>query len=89
MAASYPGLAVIPATSADSARQAVGGTIPDLAIRAPWRDRDIYIAGPDAMIIATVRALLTAGADPAQLHYDLPFAPLSGSPATEAYSATQ
>jgi NAD(P)H-flavin reductase len=74
MAASYPGVAVIPATSADNARQALGGTIPDLATRAPWRDRDIYIAGPEPMIIATVRALLAVGADPGQLHYDLPFA---------------
>jgi NAD(P)H-flavin reductase len=63
---------VIPATSADRVPQAVHGTVADLASGAPWRDRDIYISGPDAMIIATVRALLDAGADPGQLRYDLP-----------------
>jgi len=84
LVASYPGLAVIPATSADRVPQAAGGTIPDLAVRAPWRNRDIYIAGPEAMIIATVRALLAAGADPAQLRYDLPTVFLLAF-----YSATQ
>jgi NAD(P)H-flavin reductase/truncated hemoglobin YjbI len=72
LAGSYPGLQVIPATSADQEPQALHGTVADLAIRARWRERDIYIAGPDAMITATVRALLAVGADPGQLHYDLP-----------------
>jgi NAD(P)H-flavin reductase len=72
MAASYPGLQVIPATSADRVPEAADGTIADLAPQAPWRGRDVYIAGPDAMIVATVRALLAAGAAPGQLRYDLP-----------------
>ncbi len=72
MAASYPGLAVIAATSADHVPQAVHGTVAGLAARTRWQDRDVYIAGPDAMITATVRALLAAGAGPGQLHYDLP-----------------
>jgi NAD(P)H-flavin reductase/hemoglobin-like flavoprotein len=71
LAARTPGLTVIPATSADKAPQAMHGTIAELAARAPWRDRDIYISGPDAMIISTVRALLDAGADPGLLRYDL------------------
>jgi NAD(P)H-flavin reductase len=72
LAARTPGLTVIPATSVDRVPQAVHGTVAELAAAAPWRDRDIYISGPDAMIIATVRALLDAGADPGQLRYDLP-----------------
>jgi NAD(P)H-flavin reductase len=72
LAARTPGLTVIPATSVDRVPQAMHGTIAELAARAPWRDRDIYVSGPDAMIIATVRALLDAGADPRQLRYDLP-----------------
>ncbi|HEX4829787.1 MAG TPA: FAD-binding oxidoreductase [Trebonia sp.] len=72
LAARYPGLKVIAATSADRVPHAVHAAIPDIARRALLRDRDIYVSGPDAMIIATVRALLDAGADPRQLRYDLP-----------------
>jgi NAD(P)H-flavin reductase len=72
LAARAPGLTVIPATSVDRVPQALHGTVAGLSARAPWRDRDIYVSGPDAMIIATVRALLDAGADPGQLRYDLP-----------------
>jgi len=43
-----------------------------LGAKAGWEDRDIYISGPDAMIVAAVRGLRTLGADPALLHYDLP-----------------
>jgi NAD(P)H-flavin reductase len=70
MAARTPGLRVIPATSADRVPQAIHATIPGLAARARWQDREVYISGPDAMITATVRALLAAGAAPGQLHYD-------------------
>jgi NAD(P)H-flavin reductase len=85
LAASYPGLEVLAATSADRVPHAAGGTIADLAPQAPWRDRDIYIAGPGAMITATVRALLAAGARPGQLRYDLPFEALGCRALTRDY----
>jgi NAD(P)H-flavin reductase/hemoglobin-like flavoprotein len=72
LAAGTPVLTVVPVTSVDRVPHVMHGTVAELAPRAPWRDRDIYISGPDAMIIATVRALLDAGADPGQLRYDLP-----------------
>jgi NAD(P)H-flavin reductase/hemoglobin-like flavoprotein len=72
MAAGYPGLTVIAATSDDKVPEAVHGRIPELSAEAEWQDRDIYISGPDAMITATERALLDAGAPPELIHYDLP-----------------
>lgn len=48
------------------------GTIPALAEKARWDGRDVYISGPDAMIVAAVEALRDDGADPALLQYDLP-----------------
>jgi NAD(P)H-flavin reductase len=71
LAVRHPFVEAVPATSAEQVRQALHGTIPELAARAPWRDRDVYVSGPDAMIIATVRALTDAGAPPARIRYDL------------------
>ena len=68
----YPWFEVIPATSDERAAGVAHGTIPVLGGKASWEDRDIYISGPDAMIVAAVRGLRTLGADPALLHYDLP-----------------
>lgn len=75
MAARYPRLTVIAATSEDTAPDVVHGSIPELSAKAEWQDRDIYVSGPDAMITATERALLEAGAPPERIHYDLPTAP--------------
>ena len=68
----YPWFDLIPATSDERAAGVAHGTIPVLGAKASWEDRDIYISGPDAMIVAAVRGLRTLGADPALLHYDLP-----------------
>ncbi len=61
-----------PATSAEEAEGIGHGTIPILGAKAAWDDSDVYISGPDAMIVKTASALRTLGADPARLHYDLP-----------------
>jgi len=68
----YPWLEVIPAMSNEHAADTAFGTIPELAEKARWEGSDIYISGPDAMIVAAVEALRDLGADPALLHYDLP-----------------
>jgi hypothetical protein len=68
----YPRLEVHPATSEEQAEGIARGTIPILGAKADWDDTDVYISGPDAMIVKTAGALRTLGADPAQLHYDLP-----------------
>lgn len=68
----YPWLEVIPATSSERAAGTAFGTIPALAEKARWDGRDVYISGPDAMIVAAVEALRDDGADPALLQYDLP-----------------
>jgi NAD(P)H-flavin reductase len=48
------------------------GTIPALAEKARWDGSDVYVSGPDAMIVAAVEALRDLGADPALVRYDLP-----------------
>ena len=68
----YPWLEIHPATSEEQADGIAHGTIPVLGAKAAWDDSDVYISGPDAMITKTAEALRTLGADPAQLHYDLP-----------------
>jgi NAD(P)H-flavin reductase/hemoglobin-like flavoprotein len=67
-----PWLEVIPATSQEMAEGARHGTIPALARKARWQDRDVYISGPDAMIVKTVQVLRDAGAPADLLHFDLP-----------------
>ena len=68
----YPWLEFVPATSDERAAGVAHGAIPVLGAKADWEDRDIYISGPDDMIVAAAGALRTLGADPALLHYDLP-----------------
>jgi NAD(P)H-flavin reductase len=67
-----PWLEVIPATSQEMAEGTRHGTIPSLARKARWQDRDVYISGPDAMIVKTVQVLRDAGAPADLLHFDLP-----------------
>jgi NAD(P)H-flavin reductase len=47
------------------------GTVPELAAKATWVDRDIYISGPDAMIIKTAQVLRERGAPGHLIRYDL------------------
>jgi NAD(P)H-flavin reductase/hemoglobin-like flavoprotein len=68
----YPWLQVIPAVSDEPAREVMHGTMPELAAKASWPGRDIYISGPDEMIVKTVRVLAGLGAPAARLHYDMP-----------------
>jgi NAD(P)H-flavin reductase/hemoglobin-like flavoprotein len=72
----YPWLQVIPAVSGeptgDSLPDTMSGTLPELAVRAGWPGRDIYVSGPQQMIVKTVRVLRDLGAPPERIHYDLP-----------------
>jgi NAD(P)H-flavin reductase/hemoglobin-like flavoprotein len=67
-----PWLEVIPATSQEMAEGTRHGTIPVLTRKARWQDRDVYISGPDAMIVKTVQVLRDEGAPVDLLHFDLP-----------------
>jgi NAD(P)H-flavin reductase/hemoglobin-like flavoprotein len=71
MELAYPWLKVIPATSDERARDAVFGTVPELAERAKVTDREIYISGPDAMIARAAQAVMGRGAQARQIRYDL------------------
>jgi len=72
MELAYPWLQVIPAVSDEPARdQVMHGTVPELAAQATWADRDIYISGPDAMIVNTVQVLRERGVPRHLIHYDL------------------
>jgi NAD(P)H-flavin reductase/hemoglobin-like flavoprotein len=68
----YPWLQVIPAVSDEPARDVMHGTVPGLAAEASWAGRDIYISGPDEMIVKTVRVLKDLGAPGELIHYDMP-----------------
>lgn len=71
---SYPWLQVIPAVSDEPARSqdVMHGTVPELAARASWAGRDIYISGPDEMITKTIRVLKDLGAPESLIHFDMP-----------------
>jgi NAD(P)H-flavin reductase len=45
--------------------------VPELAAKATWADRDIYVSGPDAMIAKTVQVLRERGAPSHLIRYDL------------------
>lgn len=68
----YPWLQVLPVTSQETVSGTMRGTIAEIAPEATWAGRDVYVSGPDQMIIATVRALAKLGAPADRLHYDLP-----------------
>jgi NAD(P)H-flavin reductase/hemoglobin-like flavoprotein len=71
MELAYPWLQVIPATSDEPARDAVSGTVPELAAKAKVTDRDVYISGPDEMIVKTAEAVMGRGAPRHLIRYDL------------------
>ena len=62
---------VFPAVSDEPAHDVRYGTVPELAAKATFTDRDIYISGPDHMIVRTVRTLRDGGASGHLIHYDL------------------
>jgi NAD(P)H-flavin reductase/hemoglobin-like flavoprotein len=68
----YPWLQVIPVVSEEAAPDAIFGSVPDVVGLSSWRDRDIYVAGPDDMIARTVSELKDRGAPPERIHYDCP-----------------
>jgi NAD(P)H-flavin reductase len=70
--ANYPWLQVIPVVSEEAAPDAIFGSVPDVVGLSSWRDRDIYVAGPDAMIARTVSELKDRGAPAERIHYDDP-----------------
>jgi NAD(P)H-flavin reductase len=67
----YPWLQVIPAVSDEPAHDVMHGTVPELAAKATWADRDIYISGPDHMIVKTAHVLRERGAPDCLVHYEL------------------
>jgi NAD(P)H-flavin reductase/hemoglobin-like flavoprotein len=68
----YPWLQVIPVVSEEAAPDAIFGSVPDVVGLSSWRNRDIYVAGPDDMIARTVSELKDRGAPPERIHYDCP-----------------
>jgi NAD(P)H-flavin reductase/hemoglobin-like flavoprotein len=68
----YPWLQVIPVVSEEAAPDTIFGSVPDVVGPANWRDRDVYVAGPDPMIARTVSALKDRGAPEERIHYDCP-----------------
>jgi NAD(P)H-flavin reductase/hemoglobin-like flavoprotein len=56
----YPALTLIPVTESEPPAGAEAGRLPDLVrTHQSFRDTEVYVAGPAAMVSATVRALAT------------------------------
>jgi NAD(P)H-flavin reductase len=72
MELAYPWLQVIAAVSDEPAHDhdIMHGTIPELAAKATWADRDVYISGPDHMIVKTAKVLRERGAPSRLIHYE-------------------
>lgn len=47
------------------------GTVPELAARAKATDREIYISGPDAMIVRAAQVVMEHGAPARLIRCDL------------------
>jgi NAD(P)H-flavin reductase len=71
MELAYPWLQVMPAVSDEPADDVMYGTVPELAVNATWAERDVYISGPDQMIVKTARVLREGGAPDRLIRYDL------------------
>lgn len=71
LAARYPWLSVVRACSADPTYPGEQGTINEVVERyGPWRDHEFYVAGPPAMVRATLRTLSRAGVPQVRIRYD-------------------
>jgi NAD(P)H-flavin reductase/hemoglobin-like flavoprotein len=71
MELAYPWLQVIPAISDDPACDVMSGTVPELAAKALVTDRDVYISGPDEMIVKTSEVVMGRGAPSRLIRYDV------------------
>jgi NAD(P)H-flavin reductase/hemoglobin-like flavoprotein len=71
MELAYPWLQVTPAVSDEPALDTVSGTVPELVAKAPVTDRDVYISGPDEMIVKTSQAVVGRGVPRHLIRYDM------------------
>jgi NAD(P)H-flavin reductase len=58
--------------SEEASPGAIYGTIPHVVAVASWKNRDIYVSGPDEMIARTVTELKIRGAPEELIRYDCP-----------------
>jgi NAD(P)H-flavin reductase/hemoglobin-like flavoprotein len=70
-AGTHPWLSVVAACSDEPSYQGESGPIHEVVDRfRPWGDHDFYIAGPPAMLHATLGSLTRAGVPHDRIHYD-------------------
>jgi NAD(P)H-flavin reductase/hemoglobin-like flavoprotein len=73
LAARCPSLELVTAVSDDPGSGGVQGLLPDvLRDRTEWKDRDVYVCGPAAMVSRTEAVLAGLGVPAERLHYDEP-----------------
>jgi NAD(P)H-flavin reductase/hemoglobin-like flavoprotein len=71
LAAAHPWLSLVPACSADEGYAGEQGDISDVVGRyGPWREHDFFVAGPPAMIRATLNKLTELGVPSVRVKYD-------------------
>jgi NAD(P)H-flavin reductase/hemoglobin-like flavoprotein len=76
LAAAYPPLELVTAVSREPGPDGRQAELVDLIReRREWRDREIYVCGPPAMVARTQAILAGLGVPPDRLHYDDPDPP--------------
>jgi NAD(P)H-flavin reductase len=79
----HPWLSVTLAVSDDKLSALEHGDIGDVVTRhGPWRSRDVYVAGPGAMVEDTVSRLTSSGVAPEQIRTEV-FAPSRPGPSLD------
>jgi NAD(P)H-flavin reductase len=70
MAAEHPWLTVVPAVSEGRFAGEVGALADVVARHGAWSDREVYVAGPTAMVADCTSKLIAAGLPAAQIHVE-------------------
>lgn len=77
---SNPGLRVAAVVSDDPSYPGLQGMLPEVVARdRSWTDHDVYVSGPDEMILATVNRLQEVGMPMSRIRHDTGDNPLAGA----------
>ncbi|MGC0314992.1 globin domain-containing protein [Kitasatospora acidiphila] len=76
LAAGFPRLLLVPVVSDEIGWAGVQGRLPEVVpAQGNWQDHEVFLAGPDAMVISMVERLHRGGVPADRLHYELSTTP--------------